>query len=132
MKAVKATLLTLTILSTAYFEIAVNFPTSFPERDNSFPEAEHKTQFTTESQNSSKSLKFTGKSQFKETPYSGDVDASQRNSSHGDGSYVNNQKNGNRTFAFIVDRIWKLTHPDLAISELCSDWNITCSRKCTE
>jgi hypothetical protein len=144
----QAILLTLTILSTTYFEIAVNFPTYFPERDNSFPGAEHKTQFTTESQNTSISPKVIGKSQFTENPYNGDVDANQRNLSRDDGSDVNNKKNGRKlnciwyqrnsindrkgTEAFKANRLWNGKHTDSALTPLCSDFNITCTPNCVK
>jgi hypothetical protein len=137
----QAILLTLAILSTTYFEIAVNLPTYLPERDNSFPEAEHEAQFTTESQNPSKSLKFTGRSQFEENPYSGG-DANQRNLSRGDGSDVNNQKIGKKlnsirchrnlinghegTEAFKANRIGSGTRTNLPLQCLCGDFNLTC------
>jgi hypothetical protein len=75
-------LLALTILSATNFEIAVSFPTYFPERDSGFSEAKHEIQFPTES-------KIT-----KEIPYDGDIDENRRNLLLGDESDVNNQNNG--------------------------------------
>jgi hypothetical protein len=136
------------MLSATYFEIAVNFPTYLPERDNSFPEAKHETQFTTERQNTSKSPKFTGRSQLEENPCNEDVDVNQRNLSRGDGSDVNNQKNGKKLNctrdhrnsvndhkgieAFEANMIWCRTHIVSGPRGNCTDFDLTCMLRCTD
>jgi hypothetical protein len=138
-------MLTLAMLSTIHFEIAVNFPTNFPERDNSFPEAKHETQFTTESQNSNKSLQITASSQFKDNRYIGDIDGTQRNATQRDVSGVGIQKGGKAldysqdhrtsvsghegTKAFKANGIGSGAHTDSAFGLGCNNLDPTCYEK---